>query len=115
MKPPVYKRTAAGKPLAAAANANAATANAAAAKAAAAPAPPPVTFANDIMPILKQFQGPMMWRFDLTSYDAVMANAQTIYSRISNPGNPMPPPPFPPLTTAQIATFQQWMNDGCLP
>ena len=44
----------------------------------AAPAQPaPVSFATDIMPIFKQFQGPMMWRFDLTSYEAVMANAAT--------------------------------------
>jgi len=82
----------------------------------AAPAQPaPVSFATDIMPIFKQFQGPMMWRFDLTSYEAVMANAATIYGRISNPGNPMPPPPFPPLTQEQIQTFQNWMNQGCPP
>ena len=82
----------------------------------AAPAQPaPVSFAADIMPIFKQFQGPMMWRFDLTSYEAVMANAATIYGRISNPGNPMPPPPFPPLTAAQIQMFQNWMNQGCPP
>ena len=82
----------------------------------AAPAQPaPVSFAADIMPIFKQFQGPMMWRFDLTSYEAVMANAATIYGRISNPGNPMPPPPFPPLTSAQIQMFQNWMNQGCPP
>ena len=82
----------------------------------AAPAQPaPVSFATDIMPIFKQFQGPMMWRLDLTSYEAVMANAATIYGRISNPGNPMPPPPFPPLTAAQIQMFQNWMNQGCPP
>jgi hypothetical protein len=82
----------------------------------AAPAQPaPVSFATDIMPIFKQFQGPMMWRLDLTSYEAVMANAATIYGRISDPGNPMPPPPFPPLTAAQIQTFNQWMLQGCPP
>lgn len=74
-----------------------------------------VSFANDIMPIFKQFQGPMMWRFDLTDYAAVVANAQTIYSRISSTSSPMPPPPFPPLTAAQIQTFQNWMNQGCPP
>jgi len=82
----------------------------------AAPAQPaPVSFATDIMPIFKQFQGPMMWRLDLTSYEAVLANAATIYGRISDPGNPMPPPPFPPLTAAQIQMFQDWMNQGCPP
>ena len=74
-------------------------------------APASVSFANDIMPLFKQFQGPMMWRLDLTSYDAVKANAQTIYNLISTaPPNGMPPPPFQPLTTEQIATFQAWMN-----
>lgn len=74
-----------------------------------------VSFSNDIMPLFKQFQGQMMWRFDLTNYDQVKANAQTIYSRISNSGAPMPPPPFDPLTLEQIQMFQQWMSDGYLP
>ncbi len=73
------------------------------------------SFASDIMPIFKQFQGPMMWRFDLTSYDAVKTNASTIYSRISSTSSPMPPPPFPPLSAAQIATFKQWMDEGYPP
>jgi hypothetical protein len=77
--------------------------------------PAAVSFAADIMPIFKQFQGPMMWRLDLTSYEAVMANAATIYGRISNPGSPMPPPPFPPLTADQIQMFQNWMSQGCPP
>jgi hypothetical protein len=83
--------------------------------AASAAAPPIPSFATDIMPIFKQFQGPMMWRLDLTSYEAVVANAATIYSRISDPGNPMPPPPFPPLTQEQIDTFNTWMQNGCPP
>lgn len=81
----------------------------------AAPPPAQVSFANDIMPLFKQFQGPMMWRFDLTSYDAVKANAQTIYSRISDPSNPMPPPPFPMLKPEQIAAFKAWMDEGFPP
>ena len=79
------------------------------------PAPAQVSFANDIMPLFKQFQGPMMWRFDLTSYDAVKANAQTIYGRISNPANPMPPPPFPMLKPEQIAMFKAWIDEGFPP
>lgn len=74
-----------------------------------------VSFAADIMPLFKQFQGPMMWRFDLTNYEAVVANAQTIYNRISSTGSPMPPPPFPPLSAAQIQMFQDWINQGCPP
>lgn len=78
------------------------------------PEPPAqVSFANDIMPLFKQFQGPMMWRLDLTNYDAVKANAQTIWDQISTKS--MPPPPFPPLTDAQIATFKAWMAEGYPP
>lgn len=73
----------------------------------------PVSFEADIRPIFKQFQGPMMWRFNLTDYNAVLGNAQLIYDKISA-GN-MPPPPFPPLTAAQIKTFEDWMDQGCPP
>jgi hypothetical protein len=74
-----------------------------------------VSFERDIRPMFAPFAAAMMWRFDLTNYTAVMANAQHIYARISTPGNPMPPPPFPMLTAAQIQQFQDWMNDGCQP
>jgi len=74
-----------------------------------------LSFARDIVPMFAPFASAMMWRFDLTDYSAVVANAQTIYGRISTPGNPMPPPPFPMLTAAQIQMFQDWMNDGCKP
>ncbi len=77
------------------------------------PKPAQVSFANDIMPLFKQFQGPMMWRFDLTSYDAVKDNAQTIYGQISTQS--MPPPPFPPLNAEQIAMFKVWMDEGFPP
>jgi hypothetical protein len=80
----------------------------------AAPAPTSqVSFADDIMPLFKQFQGPMMWRLDLTSYDAVKANAQTIWDQISTQS--MPPPPFPPLKAEQIAAFKAWMDAGYPP
>jgi hypothetical protein len=76
-------------------------------------APSSVSFADDIMPLFKQFQGPMMWRLDLTSYDAVKANAQTIFDQISTKS--MPPPPFPPLKDEQIAAFKVWMDSGFPP
>ena len=72
-----------------------------------------VSFASDIGPLFKQFQGPMMWRLDLTSYDAVKANAELIFSQISS--FQMPPPPFPPLSAEQIATFAAWMKQGFPP
>jgi hypothetical protein len=72
-----------------------------------------VSFASDIGPLFKQFQGPMMWRLDLTSYDAVKANAPLIFGQIST--QLMPPPPFPPLSDAQVATFAAWMKQGFPP
>ena len=75
-----------------------------------------VSFNNDIMPLFNQFKGQMIWRFDLTDYDQVKANAAVIYGRISSTtGGPMPPPPFDPLTLEQIQLFQQWMSEGCPP
>ena len=71
---------------------------------------PEVSFANDIRPLFQQFQGPMMWRLDLTSYDAVRANAELIWGQISTKS--MPPPPFNPLTDEQIATYKAWMAAG---
>ena len=76
-----------------------------------------VSFSNDIMPLFNQFKGQMMWRFDLTNYDQVKANAQTINNRINHADiyGPMPPPPFDPLTAEQIQLFRQWMDGGFEP
>jgi hypothetical protein len=57
----------------------------------------------------------MAWRFGLTTYDDVKANAMLIYSRMTNLSAPMPPPPYPPFTPEQIALFNQWMLDGYAP
>jgi hypothetical protein len=73
------------------------------------------SFAKDIAPMFRAFQGPMIWRFDLTNYDHVKPNAMIIYERLNNPHGPMPPPPYPPLTPQQIALFKQWMLDGTPP
>lgn len=72
-----------------------------------------VSFQTDIMPILNQFKTQMMWRFDLTNYDHVQANAPAIYAAINGGG--MPPPPFDPLSVEQIQLFQQWISEGCQP
>lgn len=74
-----------------------------------------VSFANDIMPLFNQFKGQMMWRFDLTNYDQMKANASTILNRINGSNGFMPPPPFDPLTLEQIQLFEQWINDGFPP
>jgi hypothetical protein len=105
MRKPVHHRDLAGQPAPGTAREALASATAAAV----------VSFERDIRPMFAPFAAAMMWRFDLTDYLAVMANAQHIYERISTPGNPMPPPPFPMLTAAQIQRFQDWMNGGCKP
>lgn len=74
-----------------------------------------VSFANDIAPMFKPFDVNMAWRFGLTTYDDVKANAMLIYSRMTNLSAPMPPPPYPPFTEEQIALFNQWMLDGYAP
>ncbi|HEX3129825.1 MAG TPA: hypothetical protein VH394_20990 [Thermoanaerobaculia bacterium] len=69
-----------------------------------------VSFENDLAPLLKQFRGNMIWRFDLTSYDDVKTNFDAIFGRIEKKG--MPPPPYPPLTDEQIAMFKAWQEQG---
>lgn len=75
--------------------------------------PPPPTFDSDIRPIFEPFAAAMMWRFDLTNYDAVASNALTIQGRITGPNADMPPPPFPLLATDQVDLFVEWVNNGC--
>lgn len=69
------------------------------------------SFKTDIAPMFAPFRANMMWRFDITDYDAVKGNAALIYSRIS--ASLMPPAPMAPLSQQQIALFEQWMKDGC--
>lgn len=73
------------------------------------------SFERDIRPMFAPFASAMMWRFDLTNYDAVLANASTIQGRLQSTDNAMPPPPFPPFTSEQIALFNSWIQNGCLP
>lgn len=78
----------------------------------------PTSFANDIAPIFGPFRGNMLWRFDLTDYEQVKANAELIQVFITaDPDTPrMPPANYgPPLSAQQIATFQQWIRDGYPP
>lgn len=74
---------------------------------------PAVSFAGDIVPIFQPYRDNMIWRFDITSYDAVKANADLIWSYIS--AKAMPPPPLDPLSDEQIATYKAWMAAGFPP
>ena len=81
-----------------------------------------VSFKTNISPLFQQYQAQMRWRFDLTDYDDVKANADLIYSYISPSVEDgvtyppqMPPPPFSPFTDDQIAMFKTWMDTGFAP
>ena len=76
------------------------------------------SFQKDIAPMFAPFRANMIWRFDITDYATVKANAQQIKGQIvGSPGNPpsMPAPPYPPLSDQQQALYVQWINDGCPP
>lgn len=76
-----------------------------------------VSFSTDIAPIFNQFRGQMLWRFDLTNYEHVKANAEIISRRLSQAHvyGPMPPPPFDPLTPDQVELFERWISGGFMP
>ena len=78
---------------------------------------PSVSFQNDIMPLFKQYQANMAWRFDITDYETVRANAQMIFDRLANVDGLgfMPPPPMDPFSQDQIAMFKAWMDSGFPP
>ena len=73
-----------------------------------------VSFAEDIMPVLKQYNGQMIWRLDLTRYEDVRQNAPIIQMRIksTDDGERMPPPPFPPFDPSFIDLFDRWVASG---
>ncbi|HEY0144071.1 MAG TPA: hypothetical protein VGF48_24505 [Thermoanaerobaculia bacterium] len=74
------------------------------------------SFQTDIAPLFAPYQANMMWRFNLADYDTVKANAQMLLGRMQGTtGTPMPPPPMDPFNASQIALFEQWVKDGCLP
>lgn len=74
---------------------------------------PTVSFADNISPYFQRYVGNMRWRFDLTDYEQVKANADQIYGRILN--KTMPPPPFEPFTEEFIASFKIWINQDFPP
>jgi hypothetical protein len=74
------------------------------------------SFARDVAPFLAPYRDNMIWRFDLTDYETVKANAALIYGQISPAGESlMPPPPVPPIRPSDIALFNSWMTEGCPP
>jgi hypothetical protein len=70
------------------------------------------SFARDIRPLFTEEDVDHMLDvnsdLDLSSYEAVKANASDIFNVLS--AGEMPPgQPWPP---EQVATFKQWMDDG---
>ena len=77
-----------------------------------------VSFEKDLMPFFNQYRGPMLWRLDITDYNAVRTNAAMIYDRISaspSSGSTMPPAPFDPLPQQVIDNFATWIKEGFPP
>ncbi|MFT4924964.1 MAG: hypothetical protein ACI8WB_001054 [Phenylobacterium sp.] len=70
-----------------------------------------VTFNKDIEPAFAPYRNQMMWRLDLTNYEAVKENAQLIWTQIES--GSMPPPPREPFSQCFLDTYQQWMKNGC--
>jgi len=87
-----------------------------------APTPTPgvtgmTSFATDIRPLFRQVDVDHMLDqtgLDLSSYDAVKADSQAIYDRVSSTDDTfrMPPPPDPPWTQGMVALFKKWVDDG---
>ncbi len=74
----------------------------------------PVSFENDIKPILQQYMGQMMWRFDMTLYETVKANAADINYQIQS--GSMPPQPWDnQLSAEQKQMFADWVYGKCQP
>jgi hypothetical protein len=55
----------------------------------------------------------MLWRLDLTNYEDVKANASLLYTQLST--QQMPPSPYNSFSNDQVALFQSWIAQGCLP
>jgi hypothetical protein len=81
----------------------------------------PVSFSDSIRPLFTEIDiAHMKKAFDLSRYEDVKANAQSILGRLmASTGSVMPPPPSKggsgPWAPAEIALFKQWVDEGCNP
>lgn len=73
----------------------------------------PVTFDDDIRPLFESFRGAMKWRFDLTDYEHVRANAGLILKHLGRNGG-MPPESAGGYLPTVEARFSAWIADGYL-
>jgi hypothetical protein len=74
-----------------------------------------ISFQSDVKPLFTQLdRDHMLGSFDLWKYEDVKTNAQAIYGAVES--GSMPPPNVEPRWTAdKVKTFEQWIDDGCLP
>jgi hypothetical protein len=71
-----------------------------------------VTFAQDIRPLFRERDvSSMSSRFDLSSYDEVVANSESIYERLAD--GTMPCDGAWPA--ADVQRFRTWMDSGLAP
>ena len=74
------------------------------------------SFKKDIRPLFRDVDVEHMkvYGLDLSSYQQVKDNAQSILDTVTSTDDNvrMPPPPDPPWIQAQIQLFRQWMADG---
>ncbi len=73
------------------------------------------SFEKDIMPLLEPYKGAMLWRLDLTDYSHVKANADLLYTRLTDEGDPMPPVEMGGPQEIIARRFKAWMDAGCPP
>jgi hypothetical protein len=75
-----------------------------------------LSFARDIRPMFTKVDVEHMLdatynHLDLSKYESVKGRADTIYSMVSFGAMP----PDNPWPKEQVATFKQWMDEGCPP
>jgi hypothetical protein len=71
-----------------------------------------LSFARDIQPLFREDDvEAMRFAFDLSRYDDVKVNAEGIYDRLSDGSMPCDGP----WPEEQMASFRQWMDEGCAP
>jgi phage gp29-like protein len=70
------------------------------------------SYAHDIRPMFRdQDIEEMRFAFDLSQYDDVSAQAESIYARLADGSMPCDGA----WTEDRLALFRQWMEEGCSP
>jgi hypothetical protein len=71
-----------------------------------------VTFTGDIRPLFNERDvGAMSWRFNLSVYDDVRANAEQIYEQLADGSMPC----YGAWPPEDVQRFRAWMDGGFAP